>query len=71
MAGLNDGEVKSFAFDKAYSDMDEYEWYKLLEDLDYFTTEDLRADTVMRDFDDLWDYLGWDIKEGKLIGKGE
>lgn len=25
VAGLNDWEVKSFAFDKAYSDMDEYE----------------------------------------------
>lgn len=70
-AGLNDWEVKDFAFDKAYSNMDEYEWDELLEDLGYFTTEDLRADTVMRDFDDLWDYLGWDFKEGKFIGEGE
>ena len=70
-AGLSDWEVKSFAFDQAYSDMDEYDWGELLEDLDYSTTEDLRADTVMRGFDDLWDYLGWDIKEGKFIGKGE
>ena len=51
--------------------MDEYEWDELLEDLGYSTTEDLRADTVMRDFDDLWDYLGWDFKEGKFIGEGE
>lgn len=70
-AGLNEWEVKDYAFDKAYSDMDEYEWSELLEDLDYSTTEDLRADTVMRDFDDLWDYLGWDFKEDKFIGEGE
>lgn len=70
-AGLNDWEVKGFAFEKAYSDMDEYEWNELLEDLDYSTTESLRADTVMRGFDDLWDYLGWDFKEGKFIGEGD
>lgn len=71
VAGLNDWEVRSFAFDKAYSDMDEYEWNELLEDLDYSTTEDLRADAVMRGFNDLWDYLGWDFKGGKFIGEGK
>lgn len=70
-AGLNEWEVKDYAFDKAYSDMSECEWNELLEDLDYSTTEDLRADTVMRGFDDLWDYLGWDFKEGKFIGEGK
>lgn len=69
-AGLNDWEVKDYAFDKAYS-LFNNDWSNILSALDYQSTEDLRADTVTRGLNDFWDSLNWEIKEGHFIERGQ
>lgn len=60
--GDDEWKVKDVAFDALYNSQDDTEWNTTLEDVGYDSTEDLKADTVMRGFDDLWNYMGWYIQ---------